>query len=115
MSEFVDYLSEVFERFGAIRAKKMFSGYGIYHDGVMFGLVADEMLYLKADSSIAHYFEAKNLPQFSYNRGGKTIRMSYYLAPEEIYDDRDQAAVWARRSFGVALRAKQGLAGKTKP
>jgi len=48
VSEFVVYLKEVFEQLGPIRARKMFGGYGIYHDGVMFGLVADDTLYLKA-------------------------------------------------------------------
>lgn len=113
-SEFVDYLEEVFERFGAIQARKMFSGYGIYHDGVMFALVADDTLYLKADESIAHYFEAKGLSPFTYNKGEKIIKMSYYLAPEEIFDDRDEAAAWVRRSFEVALRAKQGTGKKSK-
>lgn len=42
MSEFVDFLGEVFRLFGGVRAKKMFSGYGLYHDEVMFGLIADE-------------------------------------------------------------------------
>jgi len=107
MSEFVDYLSEVFERFGTIHAKKMFGGHGIYHDGIFFALVADEMLYLKADSTIAHHFETKNLAQFCYVKDGKTIKMSYYLAPEEIYDDRDKAAIWAKRSFEAALRGKK--------
>ncbi len=81
MTEFVDFLEEVFRQFGDVQARKMFSGYGLYHDGVMFGLVADETLYLKADASIAHYFEAKGLGQFAYSRGGKIIKMSYYLAP----------------------------------
>ncbi|HEY8119074.1 MAG TPA: TfoX/Sxy family protein [Methylophilaceae bacterium] len=107
MSEFVDFLQEVFEKFGRINARKMFSGYGLYHDGVMFGLVADEMLYLKADISNAHFFESRGLPQFAYTRGDKTVKMSYYLAPEEIYDDKEEAAVWARRSFEVAFRTKK--------
>jgi len=107
MSEFVEFLKEVFAQFGAIQARKMFGGYGLYFDGVMFGLVADEMLYLKADVAIAHYFEAKGLPQFSYNKGDKLIKMSYYLAPEEIYDDPEVATVWAKRSFEVAYKAKQ--------
>ncbi|MEO8418996.1 MAG: TfoX/Sxy family protein [Methylophilaceae bacterium] len=84
----------------------MFSGYGLYHDGVMFGLVADETLYLKADASIAHYFEAKGLGQFAYSRGGKIIKMSYYLAPVDIFDDPEEAANWAHRSFEVAFRTQ---------
>lgn len=106
MSEFVEFLKEVFAQFGAIQARKMFGGYGLYFDGVMFGLVADEMLYLKADAAIAHHFEDKGLPQFSYNKGDKLIKMSYYLAPEEIYDDPEAATAWAKRSFEVAYRAK---------
>jgi DNA transformation protein len=56
VSEFVDYLHEVFGRFGPIHVRRMFGGYGIYHDGIMFGLVADDTLYLKADASTAKHF-----------------------------------------------------------
>lgn len=107
MTEFVDFLGEVFRQFGPVQARKMFSGYGLYHDGVMFGLVADETLYLKADETIAHYFESKGLRQFEYARGDKIVKMSYYLAPEEIFDDPEKAAKWASRSFKVAFRTKK--------
>ncbi len=30
--------------------------------------------------------------------------MSYYRAPEEIYDDRETAALWARQAHEVALK-----------
>jgi DNA transformation protein len=107
MTEFTDFLGEVFRQFGAVHARKMFGGYGLYHDGVMFGLVADEMLYLKADASISHYFEARNLGQFEYKRDGKIVKLSYYLAPDEIFDDAEDAAIWAHRSFQVAFRTKK--------
>ena len=38
-NEFIDFLYEVFEDLGPIQAKRMFGGYGVYHDGLMFGLV----------------------------------------------------------------------------
>ena len=107
MTEFVDFLGEVFRQFGDVQARKMFSGHGLYHDGVMFGLIADEVLYLKADESIAHYFEAKSLGQFEYSRRDKIVKMSYYLAPVEIFDEPEEAAKWARRSFEVAFRTKK--------
>lgn len=107
MTEFVDFLGEVFRNFGSIQARKMFSGYALYHDGVMIGLVADETLYLKADKTTAHYFEAKGLDQFEYGREGKVVKMSYYQAPEEIFDDLEEAAKWARRSFEAAFRSKK--------
>lgn len=107
MSEFVDYLQEVFEQLGQIQSRKMFGGYGIYHNGVMFGLVADDTLYLKADENTAQYFESRGLGQFEYDKGGKIVKMSYYLAPEEILDNPDDAAVWAKRAYKVASRAKR--------
>ena len=106
MSEFVHYLKEVFESFGPISARRMFGGYGIYHEDVMFGLVAEDTLYLKADDTTAAGFESRGLSRFAYDKGGKLIHMSYYLAPEEIWDDPDEAARWARQAFEVAFRAK---------
>ena len=106
MSEFVEYLHEVFERFGLIRIRKMFGGYGVYHGGLMFGLVAEDTLYLKADAGNAGFFEKERLEQFEYDKGGRTIKMSYYQAPDGIMDDREQAAIWARRSLDAALRSR---------
>lgn len=111
MSEFVEYLKEVFVQFGPIQSRKMFGGYGVYHNGVMFGLVADDMLYLKVDDTIKPLFEAKGLPAFEYDKGDKVVTMSYSLAPDEILDDPEEAALWAERSYRVAFRSK----ASTKP
>ena len=107
MSEFTRYLREVFELFGPISARKMFGGYGIYHQGLMFGLVADDTLYLKADAQNVAHFQELGLEPFEYPRQGKMMKLSYYLAPEEIMDDRELAAIWAQRSFAAAVRGKR--------
>lgn len=106
MSGIGEYLPEVFEQFGRINIRKMFGGLGIYHDGLMFALVADDTLYLKADAQIVRFFEQEGLGPFEYVTDGRTIRMSYYRAPDEIFDDRELAALWARRSFEAAVRTK---------
>ncbi|RZL92836.1 MAG: TfoX family protein [Variovorax sp.] len=105
MSEFVRSLHEVFERFGRIEAKRMFGGHGIYHEGRMFGLVARDTLYLKADAQSVAHFDRLRLPAFSYTRTGKTMQTSYREAPAEVFDDRDEAALWARRAWEAALRS----------
>ena len=105
-SEFVTFLSEVFAQFGTIRARRMFGGYGIYHHDLMFGLVADDLLYLKADSTTIPDFEKLGLQPFSFTQSGKVLQMSYYQAPEEIFDDFDTAAIWARKAYAVAVRAQ---------
>jgi DNA transformation protein len=105
MNEFVDQLHDVFERFGRVSARRMFGGWGIYHEGRMFGLVIGDRLYLKADAPTIPAFEARKLGPFEYTRQGKVARLSYYEAPPEVFDDRDEAAAWARRAWEAVLRA----------
>lgn len=107
MSEFVEYLHEVFMEFGEIRSRKMFGGYGIYHQDRMFGLVADDELYLKVDKQSIHWFEEAGLEPFMYDKNGTLVAMSYHQAPETIYDDSGQACLWANRAFDAAARVKK--------
>ena len=106
MGEFIAYLQDVFSKFGNIVSKRMFGGYGVYHDEVMFGLVVDDTLYLKADEENIHFFAERDLPPFEYSRSGKMVKLSYYQAPDELFDDADEAKKWADHSFAAALRAK---------
>lgn len=45
--------------------------------------------------------------QDRYNKRGGVVATSYYEAPVEIYDDPEEAAIWARRAYDAALRAKR--------
>jgi len=103
--EFVSYVVELMQPIGAVSAKRMFGGYGIFLEGLMFALVADSTLYLKADSETESEFEERGLERFKYNKKGKEYSMSYYCAPEEALEDMDEMNDWARRSFDAALRA----------
>ena len=104
-SEFVDYLLENLDCLGQARARAMFGGFGIYLDNLMFGLVADDELYLKSDGEIDAYFDEQQLPHFEYCKQGKTFKMSYRRAPEAMLDDPEEFAKWALRSYQAARRA----------
>lgn len=107
MSEYIEYLREVFAPLGAVQPRKMFGGHGIFYDGVMIALVADDSLYLKIDKQTEGEFIALELPPFEYEKNGKTFAMSYRLAPESMYDDPDDALAWGRMAYEAALRAKK--------
>ncbi len=109
MSEFVEYLHE---EFGSIRSRRMFSGNGIYHDDLMFALIADDELYLKADNKSAEHFTNLELKQFECQKKDKSMKMSYFLAPEEIFEDPKLAKKWATLAFDAALRNKIKKPGK---
>ena len=107
MSEFVEYLKEMFREFGSVNARKMFGGHGIYFDGVMIGLVADDTLYLKVDAESVPKFTESGLSQFEYPKGDKMVGMSYYLAPEEALEDPTEMRKWAQLAYEAALRARK--------
>lgn len=107
VNEFVEHLNEVFRLFGAIHSKQMFGGYGIYHQGLMFGLVANDTLYLKTDAVSAPQFSEAGCVPFEYTKNGTTMRMSYASAPIEIFDDPEMARNWASLAYAAALRSRK--------
>lgn len=111
-NESINYLYEVFEAFGPIRARRMFGGWGIYHDGLMFGLYAQGRFYLKTDAHNVAQFEAAGSEPFTYMQRDKAVKLSYWSAPEALLDDREEARFWGNTSFEAALSAQ---AAKNKP
>lgn len=106
-AQFKEFLIEQMAGFGPVTIRAMFGGAGVYHDGLMFALIDDEVLYLKVDETSRAAFEAESLPPFVYSmKGGKKIDMSYFRAPERCLDDADEMAQWCRVAYGVALKAK---------
>ena len=102
--EFKDYLVDLMQSIGPVKARAMFGGYGIFLDGLMFALIADSVLYLKVDGETEDEFKAKGLAPFTYSKKGKSFKMSYYLAPEEVLDDMEEMETWARKAYDSALR-----------
>ena len=103
--EFVAYLVDLMQSIGPVSARRMFGGHGVFLDGLMFGLVADSTLYLKADADSEPAFAALGLEAFTYTKNGKPTRMSYFQAPEEALEDPGQMNVWANKAYAAALRA----------
>lgn len=116
-------LLDILRGLGPVTVKRMFGGAGVYADGVMFGLVEGDQLYLKADGATKSAFEDEGQGPFVYDGGvvSKTRAsgatrpvtvMSLWRAPERLYDDPDEMVEWARRALGVARNA---AARKPKP
>ena len=115
-----DRITELFSGFGPIAVRRMFSGAGIFADGLMIALVVDGVIYLKADDSFVPLFEREGQAPFSYRtRGGKRTLNSYWRMPERLYDEPDELAEWARLSLAAARRSgkhgvKRSRQGKAK-
>jgi DNA transformation protein len=112
--EFVDHIVDFTQTIGPVTAKRMFGGYGLFLNGLMFGLIADSTLYLKIDNELEPEFIAKGLTPFTYSRKGKPFKMSYYQAPEETLEDSNEMTIWANKSYNAAVRSADKKPKKKK-
>jgi DNA transformation protein len=103
------FLIELFSGFGQVAVRRMFSGAGIFADGLMIALAVDGVIYLKADDFSAPSFQREGQPPFSYStRNGKRTLNSYWRMPDRLYDEPDELAEWARLALAAARRAQKG-------
>lgn len=110
--EYIDHLLDLMQVLGPVQARRMFGGYGLFIDGLMFALVSNNDLYLKVDGQTLADYNELGLQPFSYMRAGKPCALKYYQPPETLFEDQQQMREWGNRAVEVALRAaaaKRGL------
>jgi DNA transformation protein len=104
--EFANHVCDILSPLGPVTAKGMFGGFGIYLDGLMFGLIADEVLYFKADSQSSPSYEAAGMAPFKPWEH-KPMTMPYWEVPAEVLDEEDDFRAWGRAAFEAALRTRK--------
>lgn len=103
--DFGEWVREHFAALGPLEIKRMFGGAGVYANGLIFALLDDGTVWLKADDVNAPLLAAAGSRQFTYpTKDGKEMAMAYWSLPESALDDPDEAVTWARRSMDAALR-----------
>ena len=110
---FVDQVLGLLMPLGPVRARAMFGGWGIYLDDTMFGLIADNELFLKVDGETEVRFAAAGAAPFVYSRGGDSITMSYRKAPDGSLSDPGALLPWAELALAAAKRARKGKKSKS--
>ncbi len=104
--EFRDHVLDLLAPLGAVRSKSMFGGAGLYLDGVMIALIADDILFFKVDDITRADFEAVGSTPF-VPFPDKPYAMSYYQAPEDALENSEDLCTWARSAWEAARRQKK--------
>jgi DNA transformation protein and related proteins len=118
---FAEFLREQLAPLGRVTMRRMFGKTGVFCSGVMFGMVTDNMLYLRVDDhNRAAFKEAESFTPLSYEKKGCTIDLSFWRAPERLFDQSDELVAWARIALAAAHRVaakreQAAPAGKSKP
>lgn len=116
---FHDFVRELFAGVGPVQIKRMFGGAGGYADGVMFLLIGDDTIYLKADDQLKAELRVEGCGPFVWEpqsgpRAGEKVDLGYWRLPDSALDDPDEAAAWGRKALAVAKAKAAAKQPKTK-
>lgn len=95
-------------------ARSMFGGIGLYADGVFFGIVAGDVLYLKVDDRSRPDYERVGAHPFR-PYADRPVTMQYYNVPVGIVEDSETVCAWARRAIAIARAATSATRGSNRP
>ncbi len=102
-------VEEVLREVPGITCRRMFDGWGLWKDGVFFGLIHDGRLYFKVDDQSKSEYESASSKPFIYKtfKGKKFVTLSYWEVPASIVDDAIEIVPWVTAAYEAALRSKK--------
>src|ERR1700723_4779188 len=102
---FAGFLRDQLAPLGRITVRRMFGKTGVFCDGFMLGMVRDNTLYFRVDDDNRAIFkEAEAFPPLNYEKQGRTLDLSFWRAPERLFDEPDELVEWARAALAAARR-----------
>lgn len=109
MSVTPSYLAYVVDQlacYGPVVARRMFGGVGLYHNGLFFGAVDEDAVYLRVDDESRPNYQERGMPALSPVKSRPDLVMQgYYQLPPDILDDREELVVWLRHAIAAAAAA----------
>jgi DNA transformation protein and related proteins len=106
-------IRELFSAFGPITVRRMFSGAGLFAEGVMFALRIRDDIFLKAGAETIPSLEAEGSRPFSYEtKKRRVVVNSLWRLPDRLLDNPEDLANFARAALKAAHRA---AARKSRP
>lgn len=106
------HFKELLGPLGAVSARAMFGGHGIYIDELFIAIVIDDQLYLKVDALTGPEFTRAGSSPFVYQGKSQPVQMSYWLAPDEALESPHAMRPWAQLAIAAAKR--KPAKGKSK-
>ncbi len=111
--EYITYVLDQLGGLGEVVSRKMFGGAGIYHEGRMFGLIAEDVLYFKVDNSNRGDFEAFGMGPFMPWDDPMHV-MQYYEVPIDVLEDKDRLCEWGGKAYAAAVKKAAKKSSKKK-
>ncbi|MEK7673247.1 MAG: TfoX/Sxy family protein [Patescibacteria group bacterium] len=107
--DFAKYVTEdLLREIDGVSARAMFGGFGLYKNAVIFGIIVENVIYLKVDDSNKVDYEEFGSKPFTYAmRNSKMSTMPYWELPESVMEDPEKLTKWVEKSVAINKAAKK--------
>jgi len=114
-SQYLAYILEQLAGLGDLRPRRMFGAVGLYSGELFFGLVDDDTLFFKSDSTNSAEYIARKMPRFMPFPERPEAVMAYYQVPADIVEDAESLIAWARPKRAPARKKSAQPAKRRRP
>ena len=105
-SGLIAWVEEALAPIGTVTRRAMMGGATLYLDQTIFAIVADDLLWFKADAASDATWDEAGCPRFTFQMGeGRVGSMDYRRAPDDVYDDAEAMRDWAALAIAAGQRA----------
>lgn len=98
------YLAHTIERLASVvpvSYRRIFTGYGVYHQGVQFAIIVNDHLYFRADDLSRTLYQDKNMTPFQPG-AVERAESSFYQLPDEVLENPRELIYWMRTAVEAA-------------
>ncbi len=95
---FKEFVLDQLAAMESITCRAMFGGFGLYRQGVFFGILHKGRLYFKTNDHTRSAYEEYGMQPF--RPSDKQTLKNYYEVPPDILEDGDELVHWAEQAAG---------------
>lgn len=106
-NQYLEYVLDILSPLGDITYRSMFGGVGLYYRGLIFAIIADDVLYFKVSDDNRVDYEAMGSEPFTYMGKEKPVKISYWKVPEEIMENSEELQEWVEKAYQVSLKSEK--------
>lgn len=104
--EFVGHIREQLSSLGELSDGRFFGGHALKYGGRQFAMIMGNTLYLRVDDTTRPDYVAKGSTPFSYSTKVRRVEVrTYFAAPEELLESKEELLVWVRKAIHAAAGA----------
>lgn len=92
---------------GHIESRTQFGGYALAVEKVVFALISDDALYLRASEALREYAARQPMQPLVFRKRGASVSLDYYRVDDALWRDAGQLLALSAASLDTARQASQ--------